>query len=257
MRSPVVDKAWEILRKGASDKSTEDRTTAILALGVLDNDPVGRDLAEKALSNDKTTEVRVAGAEALGEMGAKESIPKLKDAVKVKDTDIVAASADALYKLGDPAAYEVYYAVLTGERKTGKSLAESQKKLIKTPKIFLKEGIGQGLGFVPVAGQGMQVYKVATRDEVTPVRAAAARRLSRDPDPKSGEALTTATHDEKWLVRSAAARAIGKRGDPGLLPAVERLLEDDEERVQYPAAAAVVRLSGLRGGPTESTAIHE
>ncbi len=254
IQSPATDKAWQILRNGASDKSTEDRVVATRSLGLLKDDPAGREMAEKALT-EGNTEVKVAGAQALGEMGATESIPALKEALKANDTDVVAAAADALYKLEDPAAYNVYYAVLSGKKKTGKSLSEEQMKMIKTPRVLLKQGIAHGLGFVPVAGTGVQAYKVATRDEVTPVRAAAAARLSRDPDPKSGDVLVTATHDEKWLVRAASARAIAKRDDPALLPAVERLLNDHNDRVKYTAAGAVIRLSGMQerpGAPTES-----
>lgn len=69
---------------------------------------------------DSNVPVRAAAAEALGNVGAKSSAPKLVDALKTKDSGVVFAAASALYARGDPRAYEVYYAVLLGERKSGR-----------------------------------------------------------------------------------------------------------------------------------------
>ena len=69
------------------------------------------------------------------------------------------------------------------------------------------------MGFVPLGGLAMGGYKVLTRDNVSPVLAAAALTLAKDPDPKSGQALAdAAAKQEKWLVRAAAFDAITKRG---------------------------------------------
>jgi HEAT repeat protein len=78
------------------------------------------------------------------------------------------------------------------------------------------------------------------------VRAAAAKELVADRDPKIDAALAKACSDKKWPVRAAAVWAIAKRDDPTLLNAVTPMLGDKSEIVRYDASAAVVRLTALR-----------
>jgi HEAT repeat protein len=165
-----------------------------------------------------------------------------------KDTDagVVFAATDALYRLGDPSAYQVYYAVLLGEKKTGEGLVDSQVKMLKDPKAMAQMGFTVGIGFVPFAGAGYGVFKAATKDDASPIRAAAATKLAGDPDPKSGEGLARSAKDPKWLVRAAVVDAIARRGDASLLKAVVPLLDDENDVVQFSAAAAVVRLSTVK-----------
>jgi len=87
------------------------------------------------------------------------------------------------------------------------------------------------------------VFKAVTKDDASPVRAAAATKLAGDPDPKSGEALAKSAADSKWLVRAAVVDAIARRGNPSLLKAIVPLLDDDNDAVKFSAAAAVIRLS--------------
>jgi HEAT repeat protein len=84
---------------------------------------------------------------------------------------------------------------------------------------------------------------MATDDATSPVRAAAALKLSNDPDPKSGQALRDTAKDSKWLVRAAVVGAIARRGDPSMLKAVVPLLDDENDVVRFNAAAAVIHLS--------------
>jgi len=118
-------------------------------------------------------------------------------------------------------------------------------KMLKDPKALSKLGFEAGIGFIPFGGVSYGVFKAVTRDDTSPVRAAAAQKLVSDPDPKSGEALAKTTADPKWLVRAAVANAIAKRDDPALLSAVTPLLDDDNDTVKNVAAAAVIRLSGM------------
>jgi HEAT repeat protein len=146
----------------------------------------------------------------------------------------------------DPIGYEVYYAVLTGERKAGDKLLESQLKMLKDPEALAKIGFEAGIGMVPFGGIGLKAIKSIRQDNTSQVRAAAAQKLARDPDPKSGEALVKATADEKWLVRASAISAIAQRGDAALLSAVTPKLDDPEDSVRFNAAAAVIRLSNQK-----------
>lgn len=235
-------RAWSVLEQGVKSTSVDTRVKAIRSLGLITNNARAQQLGEWALA-DANDSVRAAGAEALGNMGAKSSAPKLLGALKSKDTAVVFAAASALYTLGDPRAYEVYYAVLLGERKSGDSLMESQMKMVKDPKAMARMGFEQGLGFIPFAGVGYSVFKSVTKDDTSPVRAAAAQKLIRDPDPRTAEALKRAAADPKWLVRAAVVDAIAKRGDPALLSAVWPLIDDSNETVRFVAAAAIARLT--------------
>jgi HEAT repeat protein len=100
------------------------------------------------------------------------------------------------------------------------------------------------MGFMPFGGEAYEVYKRVRKDEVTPVRVAAAKELIADKDPKVDAALTKACSDKKWPVRGAAVYAIGKRGNPSLLNVILPLMEDKNEIVRFEAAAAVLRLIG-------------
>ena len=235
-------KAWQMLESGAAAEKPDDRATAVRVLGLLTGDSRAVKLAEKALQ-DPDEKVRAAGATALGQMDAKSSDQKLRAALKDDDVSVVMAAAHALHALGDPTAYEVYYAVLTGERKSGEGLLEKQKKMLKDPKKMAQFGFEQGLGFVPFASLGYGVIKAVRKDDVSPVRAGAAKVLAADPDPRSGKALEDAAFDNSWVVRVAALDAIARRGDPSLRKAAESAMTDDNAAVRFTAAATVVRLS--------------
>ena len=239
------EKAWKILQEGAADTSSEKRTKVMNALALLTGNEKARQMAETGLTDEKA-EVRAEAALALGQQGSAKSIPKLKKALKDTQAEVVFAATNALFLLKDPVAYQIYYAVLMGERKTGEGLVESQMKMLKDPKAMSKLGVEVGIGFIPFGGVGYKVFKTTTRDDTSPVRAAAAQKLAKDPDPRSGEALAKTAADPKWLVRAAVVNAIAKRDDPALLSAVTPLLDDDNDTVKNVAAAAVIRLSTKR-----------
>jgi HEAT repeat protein len=249
-QTPQQD-AWDLLRTGVKSRNTTERASSVNVLGLLPNNRRATKFAEGALTDTKE-KVRVAAATALGEMKSRGSIPKLKDALNDKETSVVLAAAHSLQVLGDPAAYEVYYAILTGERKSGKGLLADQVKMLKDPKQMAQFGFEQGIGFIPYAGMGWEVYKTLAKDDSSPVRAAAAKKLASDPDPGSGEALAEAVHDKSWLVRAAALDAIARRGDPALLDKIVPALTDEKDTVRYTAAAAIIRLAGAQKKDTHN-----
>jgi len=244
------DTAWNVLNTGLQGNGTDLRVRSVRVLGVLNGNKKAEDAAMTALTNDKQPEVRAAGAQALGEMGAKDATPQLYLAFKDEDPSVIIAAAHSLIQLGDNRGYNVYYAILTGEQKTGTSLSEQQKKMLKDPKKMANLGLQAGIGFVPFGGLAVSGYKMLTRDDTSPVLAAAALMLAKDPDPKSGQALANASADkEKWLVRAAAFDAIAKRGDPALLKAAEAGLQDERDQVKISAAGAVIRLIDIQSQP--------
>jgi len=236
-------KAWDMLTTAAFSKRTADRTNGIRALGLLRDNTRARELAENALK-DPNPSVRAAGATALGQMHATESVPKLEHALSDQKIPVVMAAAQALRELDeDKSAYVVYYELLTGERKTSDGIIAQQLATLKDPKELAKIGVSEGVGYIPFAGIGWDAYRTLRKKDPNPVRAVAAKFLANDPDPASARALVRATNDKDWIVRAAALEAIAQRGDPSLLPKVEDKLTDKYQKVRYSAAAAVIRLS--------------
>lgn len=242
-----ADQAWSVLYTGLAEGNVPKRTTAVQVLGLLRGDAKAKDAALKALKDEKP-EVRAAAAQALGDMKAKDTAAQLFEMYKDTDVSVILAAAHALLDLDDNRGYNVYYAILTGERKSGQGLMAEQKKMLNDPKKMAQFGFEQGIGFIPYAGLGYGVFKMATKDTTSPVLAAAALKLVKDPDPKSGQAIATAASENKsWIVRAAALNAIALRGQTSLLPAAESGLQDEKEEVRYSAAAAVIRLTDLSG----------
>jgi HEAT repeat protein len=230
-----------------------ERTNGIRALGLLRDNLQARQLAENALS-DPNADVRCAAATALGQMHAKQSIPKLQGALKDKKIPVVMAAAQSLRELKDEkSAYAVYYSLLTGERKAGDGIIAQELATLKNPKELAQIGFSEGIGFVPFAGIGWDAWRTMHKKDPNPVRAVAASLLAHDPDPASGDALIKATNDKDWMVRAAAVEAIAQRGDASLLPKVKSKFSDRNAKVRYSAAAAVIRLSAAG----QATAMNE
>ncbi len=120
--------AWTVLNAGLEDNNTDVRVRAARVLGELNGDKKAEDAALSALENDKQPKVRAAAAQSLGEMGAKDARTQLHAAFQDTDPSVIIAAAHSLIQLGDDRGYDVYYAVLTGEQKTGTSLTEQQKQ---------------------------------------------------------------------------------------------------------------------------------
>src|SRR6266568_8861846 len=206
----LKEQAWEVLQTGATADKTSDRAAAIQATGLIPSDPRARKIAEIAIQDD-APEVRSAAAAALGEMHARRSIPKLKAATEDKDPAVALAAAHALLLLNDDSAYEVYYEVLTGERKTGKGLL-AQAAEYKDPKKLAEVGFHEALGFIPFGSLGWGALKMVKKGDASPARAAAATVLAKDRDPKTTKALVDAVGDKNWIVRAAACEEGKSRG---------------------------------------------
>ncbi len=241
------EKAWRILRTGAAEKNAEVRAIAVGSLGLLPHSRRAAALAENALEDEKP-EVRAAGARVLGQILYAPSIPKLQRTLADKESSVALAAAQSLIQLKDPGGYDIYYSVLTGERKGGKKLISQQMDNLRDPKKAAEFSLEHGIGFLPFGGYALSAVKFirsAEQDELA-ARAVAAKFLASDPDPQSGEALIQAVSNKSWLVREAALEAIAKRGDPSLLERIQAAMSDQNDRVRYTAAATVVRLTDIR-----------
>lgn len=154
-------KAWPALQAGLAEKG-DDRVVAVRVLGLLENNPKAAEIATAALGDEKP-EVRAAAASALDQMQAKSAVPKLKESVTAeKEPGVVMADARSLIALGDPLGYAVYYAVLTGEKKSGGGLLDEQENMLHDPKKMGQFGFEQGIGFIPFARIGFGAIKALT-----------------------------------------------------------------------------------------------
>jgi HEAT repeat protein len=250
---PPAEQAWTMLKDGVADKNPARRAKAVHSLGLV-RDRQAQAMAEKALS-DPDKGVRVEAAVALGEMNARTARPKLHECLNDQEVQVVLACTNVLYRFKDPIAYDIYYALLTGERRSSKGLVQGQLDTLRNRKQLEKMVLETGIGFVPFGGVGLQAFRTVTHDDVSPVRALAAERLAADPDPQSTKALSDYVFDKKNKVREAVVEAIARRGDPALLPTVVTLLYDDNESVRYDAAATVIYLSRRRGSSRKAAPI--
>jgi HEAT repeat protein len=248
--SPVVkpqnpgEKAWGILREALRDDNAEKRAKAARSLGLLPGSAEAEKAAITALQDPKAN-VRVAAAVVLGSMRAEHANAALEKAVEDSEPSVVLAAANSLLLLQDDMGYDIYYEVLTGERRAGKGLVKEQLDTLRDKKKVAELGFEEGIGFLPFAGIGLEIFKTVKKNDSSPVRAAAAKKLAHDPNPDSVEALLTATKDKNWTVRAAALEAIAQRGDRSLVPKVAAALDDEKDVVRFTAAARVAHLSNL------------
>jgi len=237
-------KAWGLLETAVQSKRSSARVAGVRVLGLVPDNANARKLAESALEDPKP-EVRIAGASALGQMHAAASAPLLEKLTSDKQMSVALAAAHALYLLKNPSGYEMYFAVLTGQRKNGQGLIAEQMQILRDPSKMAMLGLEQGIGYVPFAGIGWDALRAIMKKDPSPARAVAASILAQDADPATANALVDATQDKNWIVRVAAVDAIARRGDPTLEAKVEPLLDDGKPQVRYTAAAAVLRLTAI------------
>ena len=170
------------------------------------------------------------------------AILSLELALKDKDSRAAFATADSLIALEDSSGYDLYYDVLTGERKIDEKLITEKKRLIAEPTQRNFLALGVAAGFVPYAGYAWIAWKEMSADYMSPVRVRALKRLALDPDPRIGQGLVRTTFDRHEKVRASALAANARHGNHSLACQIIPHLADKKASVRY-AAAAILRLS--------------
>jgi HEAT repeat protein len=177
-------------------------------------------------------------------LNSKSSLPKIKALLGHADAKTVVAIAAVLTKLKDPEGNEIYYEIVTGQRKGGGSILDG----IKDKKALETMGVQSAIGFLPGGGEATGAYDYLKRNgsanaalDVTAVTA-----LAEDPDPEVKKALVQACFGGKEVVEAAALRALAKRGDPSVINEIEPAMYSDNPLVRYTAAAAIVHLEDVR-----------
>ena len=239
----LEEKSWLILQSGLHSKRVAQREEAVKAISLLQGNRQAVRFALRAL-RDKNSRVRAAGAATLGELNAQGTIPALRAMLSDKDAAVMLASAHALSLMKDSTAYEIYYAILMGDKKTSAGMIQAQVDRLKDPKQVAQMGLQEGIGFVPYAGMGYEAYRQLLKHDSSPVRAAAARFLALDPDSTSEDALIqVALADKNTIVREAALDALAQRSDPKCIERLAVNLDETKYPVRYRTAATVIRLA--------------
>lgn len=242
----AANRGWSLLEADLGQKAAGQRLAAVRVLGLIPDNPHAAELAETALQ-DHNASIRAAAATALGQMHASEADASLKQALNDKNLRVVMAAAHALRLLNDPACYDAYYEIYTGERKNDSGMIAQEMKILHDPKQLAQMSFNEGVGYIPFAGIPWEAWQTIMKDRKSGAAAKAAliSALATDPDARTGKVLLATSLNRNWVLRVAALEGIAKRGDPTLLSAVEPRLSDPKREVRYAAAATVIRLGDV------------
>ncbi|HET8827441.1 MAG TPA: HEAT repeat domain-containing protein [Terriglobales bacterium] len=245
----VREQAWAVLTSGLRHHHASDRAAAVQALELMTRNRRAAQFAIRALS-DKDFHVRAAAALSLGPMEAREAKPALHDALNDQEVSVALAATHSLYLLKDKQAYEIYYAILMGDRKSSNGLIQSQLDRLKDPKQMMQMGFEEGISFVPFGGMGYEAWRELHRHDGANARAIAAGFLAHDPDQITEDALIQAAlADKNEGVRIAAVDALAERGDPKCIERLAKNLTEDKSAVRYRTAAAILHLGDVEKRP--------
>ena len=257
------EQAWGILHDGLTDNRATKRAEAVQSLSLLTGDRRAANFGLRAL-HDSDAHVRSAAATTLGQLHARNAIPALKQALSDNDDEAILVMVDEAHRSHSSALHARLLQalpncarigftgtpILMGDKKASEGLVQAQLNRLKDPKQMAELGFQEGMGFVPFGGMGVEAYRAISKKDSAPVRAAAARILSVDPDPVSEDALIQAAlADKNAIVRQAALDALAQRGDPKCIERLLKNLSDSNNAVRYRTAAAILRLSSTTNKP--------
>jgi HEAT repeat protein len=239
--------AWTCLQEGVSNKNADHRTQAVYALGTLGVQPDTVPLIEARLQ-DTDSFVRQAAAKTLGDMQARESVPKLHAALDDKSAAVSFTAAQALWRMGDQSGTSILAQVLAGERGVSPGLIHSEwhdmHEQLHNPTSIAEFGAVQAAGaFLGPAGFGVAALEELAKDKTAGVRAISAGMLGDGADPGDRVLLEQALKDKSWLVRAAAAQALGHAGDQSDIEKLVPMMDNSHPALRYKAAAAILRLT--------------
>jgi HEAT repeat protein len=242
----------EMLQKALDARNPDVRKQAVVALSLasLKGSFFNRLVA---MLQDKDVEVRQTAIASLTEVKNAAALAALRKALEDDVPEVSFDAAKALWSLRDPAGRTALLAVLEKESKTASGFFTKQKRdalrMMHTPRATFLFAVRQGVGFAPVAGlgEGIASMQGILMDPGVSGRATAALLLGADRTPATLQALRDALQDSDAGVRAAAVHSLALRNTPSLASVLEPMLDDDKEPVRLRAAAALLRLSAIRG----------
>jgi HEAT repeat protein len=254
LKKTCTPEAVSILIKNAMEEDSRFKHRVVVALGEIGTPEAAlaivnairakrryvRDWATRALVNsgiithevvsalitflqDEDKEVKNKAADALGRIGALESVPALINALQDEDKEVKRSAVYALNRIGTPEAIEALINALRDGDNELKKIVEYPLMLIRTPEA------------VPVLMNALQ-----DRDKV--VKLTALDGLSNIAKPESVPALINALQDEDKEVKNKAANALKIIGTPEAIEAVRNVLRDDDKEAKASAAFALKKI---------------
>ncbi|MDD5394079.1 MAG: HEAT repeat domain-containing protein [Thiothrix sp.] len=208
-----------------ADKSENVHLSAAEALG-----RIGDLLAVDALANaikDENESVRFSAIDAIGRIGDPRAFDALANAIKDENEDVRLKAAEALGRIGDPRTVDALANAIKDENEYMRLSAAEALGLIGDPRAF-------------------DVLINAIKDDNESVRSSAVDALGRIGDPRAFNALANAIKDENEGVRYSAASALGLIGDPRAVDALANAIKDENESVRSLAAEALGRIGDPR-----------
>jgi HEAT repeat protein len=219
---------------GVREARTVEEKVEICQL--LVNDPFAREVLSPAspeiikLLQDGNASVRSSAADALGSLGAKETIPKILKLLKDDDADVCTSAINALLSLG------------------AKESVPEILKLLKDDDASVRREAVHALGILE-AKESVPELVVLLNDDDALVRGNAAGALGILGKKETAPKILKLLKDDQWLVRSSAAEALGRLGAKESVPELVKLLKDDGVFVCAKAAEALGRLGAKETAP--------
>ena len=209
----------------------------------------------RVLQEGPESELRIAAARALGELGEKVAVERLTLTLLVDDHALQAAAEAALVSiLGKSANADALRADgnIQLERWDeasgyGKAAVDPLLRALDTTdanprNLSARCGAARALGALGDK-RAVKALVRALGEPAPRVRAAAARALGEIGDASGIDALLVATSDGNPKVRVAAVQALGSIGTEGVVEAIARAVTDSDDSVRMAALKAVAGLS--------------
>ncbi len=205
----------------------------------------------RALRNHRAWR-RATAAYRLGDMACVEAIPRLIRALNDRDTDVRAASARSLGRLGAYEATEpLVLALVVGivpraiafraVLDIGAPGLPALRRLTRNSDAAIRADALELIGWLGDAADADTLIE-AMADSSAEVRARAAGTLGRLAETDGAAALAAALDDRIYFVRLHAARALGQVGERDAVGRLLRQARDDRFEAARAAAQAVARI---------------
>lgn len=200
--------------------------------------------------------VRAMAAEGLGNLGDKESVSYLVEAVYDKYEDVRASVVEALVKLNAGLRPEVLQSFVDDSRPEIRKLAvpllagSDKNKALKAISLLLKDpsSVVRRAAVDYFKGgldeESTSLLLQASADESPDVRSAIAIKLGETRDPGHMGPLEDLLSDDVDMVRVSACKGLGLMGDSGALDSLALLLSDSNGFVVASSIEAISRIGG-------------
>ena len=218
-------------------------------------------LIEQVDAADRAT--RLAAITALGRVADRRATAALLGGLD-DDAEVQVATAGALARIADPAAFEPLLALVSHRDATVRLAAIGALNSIGHPDMpqrivamltdadaRTRESAVRIAGYFGYRETSDQLLAAAVGDTDEPVRRAAIEHLPYLDDPRVVQVLETAMQAESARTRVSAIRAVARLDDPAAAAALRRALDDPDSWVRYHA----IRGLGRRRDPGTAEAL--